>query len=108
MAVEASVVISMAAFDFPIMSRRTRTNTFVFDAQLLAENIQRVYLLGFFKMCELNAIVSLYDLRLITEVFDSHFDKENSRMRTLFFEREDQSFSGSFIHHIFQVFFEES
>lgn len=75
MFIESSVVISVAAFNFTIMSRCSWSNELVLNAQLLAEDVKRMTLFGLPEMGKLKAIVSLNDFWLVSKVLDGHLDK---------------------------------
>lgn len=99
MLVESHVVITMTPFDFSIMSWRPRSDTLMFNADLLTEDVQRMNLVGFPKMSEFKAVVSLNDFWLVSKVFDSHFDKLDSGVGALLFEGENESLSGGLVYH---------
>ena len=54
--------------------------------------------LVFLEMSKLEAIVRLYDFRLVAKVSDGHFDKLDGGMRRLFLEREDEAFSTGLVN----------
>ncbi len=106
MLVESHVVIAMTPFDFSNMSWRPRSDTLMFTADLLTEDVQRMTedvqrmnLVGFPKMSEFKAVVSLNDFWLVSKVFDSHFDKLDSGVGALLFEGENESLSGGLVYH---------
>ena len=91
MVVETLLITSMAAFYFAVMSRRSGPDTLMVYAQFPAKDIQRMNSVRLGNMSKLCPVVCLQNLRLVTEITDSPFEKIYRREAGLFHIRIEES-----------------
>ena len=68
MIVESLLVVSVAAFHFPVVPGRPWSDCLVLDMKTAAQNIQWVDAIGLLRVGKFAAIIRLEDVRRITEI----------------------------------------
>ncbi len=74
----------MTPFDFSVMPRRSRSYQFVNNTVLLTKQIKNMNSLCVGEVCELSAVIGLYDLRYVSEVLYCSLNKVDRRETVLF------------------------
>ena len=96
--IEPLLVVSVAAFHFTVMPRRSRANCFVDDMKLTAKSIQRMNAICLLGVCKLSTVVRLNHLRRITKVNDRTLHKIYRAEAAVLFVGIDEAFSVGLVY----------
>lgn len=102
MIVETLLIISVT---FAVVPGRCRTNCFVGNVQLVAENIQRMYAFCFPHVVKFTAVVGLNNIRRITEIDNCSLHKINGTITAVFPVGINEPLPAIFFYHCILVEF---
>ena len=94
MIVKTILIVSVAAFYFPVMPRRPWTQYMMFYSKFCTENIERMDALCFHRVCKLTAAVCLYFLWSIAEADNCSLHKIYGGIAAMFLIGVDKALSG--------------
>lgn len=97
--VESLLVVTMAAFHFPVVPGRLWPDRLVMDMQPHAQQVQWMYALRFGRMRKLRPVICLYRRRRIAEVNDGALHKVHGRIAAFLFVCAEEMFSGCLVDH---------
>lgn len=95
--IETLLVVTVAPLDLSVMPGDTGADPLVFDAQRIAEDVQRMNTVRLLKVTELGSIICLEDLRPVFEVSNSTLEEIAARVAALFHVRINEALSGSLV-----------
>ena len=75
MIIEAVLVVTVAAFHLSVVPGSSGPDQLVLDLKASAFDIHRMHSIRFLKVCELCAVVRLYDVREVFEIGDRSVDE---------------------------------